>query len=320
MTQKFHAKKFAEQLLRFSPRQGVNETKTANFIMKELSARSLSFTIHHFKTTIPDIQDARLIVDGHSIICKGSAFHSGTVMGKNDIVSSLASSDDLARWPNINFNPRAKAISRPIFYFAPAVAVSRKDLSKVLNGESVRAEVKVKPKAHRSMNILVGNSVSPKTIVFAHYDSIDDGAVDNASGVATMLRTMLMNPETLQTTLYIFSGNEELSYHGWPIYWGHGFREFEKKYKRQMVEARKLIAIDSLGNGKTIVSRDENMIYLAFPISHMKEWKEKIRIICGSIDKLMEVYHSEADKIGQLKEKYLIEGSELLAREISRVR
>lgn len=75
----------------------------------------------------------------------------------------------------------------------------------------------VKPKKHNSLNILVGNNINPKNIFFAHYDSVGIGATDNASGVGILMNIIINFPKSLRDNLFVFSGNEELSY-DYPTY------------------------------------------------------------------------------------------------------
>ena len=97
---------------------------------------------------------------------------------------------------------------------------------------------------------MVGNLINPKNLVFTHYDSIYSGAVDNASGVAVTLKLILDKPKLLKTTLFVLSGNEELAY-DFPVYWGRGYREFEKKYWPLMKHSQKILIIDGVGNSPT---------------------------------------------------------------------
>ncbi len=54
-------------------------------------------------------------------------------------------------------------------------------------------------------------------LVFSHYDSISSGVIDNASGTALSLYLVINYPKLLEKTLFVFAGNEELSYDE-PIY------------------------------------------------------------------------------------------------------
>ena len=249
---------------------------------------------------------AVLTVDGKSISCKGTSFISGKIESKANLISSLTSSQSFLYSTNINFNPECKVISLANFYFAPSLAVSAQDLPKIIAAGKIRGEVKVEPLKHQSMNILVGNKVNPKSILFAHYDSIESGATDNASGVGTLMKMILSCPESLNNSLYVFSGNEELSYSE-PIYWGYGFRVFERKFNKLFSKCKKVFVVDCVGNDKTKISHDKHLLNLAFPVKNPKNIQHKSCVVYGSMSRLMKVYHSDADTIGQLEEKYLNE-------------
>jgi hypothetical protein len=73
----------------------------------------------------------------------------------------------------------------------------------------VKGRVEVEKGRHHTHDILVGNITSPRALVFAHYDSIGPGVIDNASGVAVMLALLTQEAELLQEVLFVFSANEE---------------------------------------------------------------------------------------------------------------
>lgn len=300
---------FIKKILSFSPRQLEGETKTVSFIKKTLEKEGFSYKEQKFKTKIPEIKKAVLFADGKKIPCMGTSFTSGKIEGKENLVSSLIPSRFLSDVENINFNPECpKEISCSNYYRSPSLSVSRKDIMSVLKADNVKGEVIVEAKKHTSSNILVGNIKNPKIIIFAHYDSINAGAVDNASGVSAIMKTIIANPKTLINTLYVFAGNEELSYDK-PTYWGRGYRFFEKKFANLMQKAKKIIVVDSVGNGKTQISQNPKLQYLAFPIENLKKFQRKTFIVFGDFKKLMAVYHSNADDIKRsgIKEKYLEE-------------
>ena len=318
MNKIFDPKKFIARMIKYSPRQGKNEQKTAEFIIFTLKKHEIRLVRQNFKTTIPSVKKTWLKADGQKLLCAGSSFVSGRIDGKENIVSSLILSDECANLPNINFNPKSKFVSRPSFYYAPAIAVDQSGLIKILRSDKIRGEVRVRPLAFDSSNILVGNAVNPKIIVFAHYDSIEAGATDNASGTAVMMDVIIGHSETLKFVLYVFAGNEELSYDR-PTYWGRGYRAFEKENKKILERSEKIIVVDSLGNGKTIVDQDPDMMHLAFPIANKNKWKNKIALIYGDIGKLMKVYHSKNDDLKQLDDKRLKESVRVLVQEIKRL-
>jgi len=309
MKRKFNYFTFIKTLISFSPRQLEGEEKTANFIVNFLERQNIKYHSQQFFTKVPKIEKSALKANGKTIPCLGCCFVGGKIKGKEYLISSLIPSEFLPDKSNINFNPKSSAISCSSFYFAPALAISQNKLPLIFKAKRVRGKVLVNCQKYRTVNILVGNKKNPQVICFAHYDSLGKGAVDNASGIAIMMAVILTQPERLTKNLFVFSANEELSYDK-PIYWGHGFRVFEKKYKKILEKTKKIIVLDSLGNGKTQIRQDENSRYLAFPIKNRKRWKKKTFILIGDIERLMSVYHSEADDLSELKLKYLKKATE----------
>lgn len=315
MKKQFNILQFIAKLTGFSPRQGKNEIKAAAFIVSALKENKINYSIHRFYTEIPLERKARLVADGKKIKCKSCSFSSGEINDKSNLISSLIPSDYSLDCSNINFNPKCQDISLSNFYFAPSLAVSKNNLSKIMKAKKITGEVKIKSYKYRSQNILVGNTKNPKIIIFAHYDSIEKGVTDNGSGVAVLMNSIVAHPETFSKTLYVFCGNEELSYDK-PTYWGHGFREFEKKYKTILSKSKKIIVVDGVGNNKTNIYRDKNMIYLTFPIKNAKKMENKIMVFLGDFEKIMSVYHSNSDNIKQLKNVHLMEAKKMLINEI----
>lgn len=311
MKEKFDYFSFIKTLISFSPRQLEGEKRAANFIISFLKNHQIKYHLDYFLTRVPKIEKAFLKVDKKKIPCQGCSFFSGKINDKNYLISSLIPSRYFLDQPNINFNPKCPSISLSNFYFAPALAISYQNLNLILKAKKIKGKVRVKPITYKIPHILVGNNKNPKVICFAHYDSIEKGTIDNASGVAVMMATILALPETLKRVLYVFSANEELSYDK-PTYWGHGFRIFEKKFYNLLKRVKKILILDSLGNGPTKIYRDKNSIYLAFPIKNREKWQRKIFVISGDIDHLMSIYHSNLDQIKELKLRYLKEVSKIL--------
>ncbi len=313
----FHCLDYVKKIISFSPRQLQGEIDTANFIKKTLTENDIEYKEQKYHIDVPDFKSATLLVDGKDVECSGCGLKSGTISGKYKIISSLISSRVLRYEPNISFNAMCKgAISNSNHYFAPAIAVSNDGLKQILDGTDVKAETVVEKVKHESMNILVGNTKNPKTIIFAHYDSVKTGAIDNASGVSVTMATILENTDFLEEHLFVFSGNEELSYDEEPAYWGYGFRVFEKAYTEQMEQCEKIIPIDSVGNGKNEIVTEKSMIMLGFPINNIDKWVHKVRFIIGDFDHLMTVYHSDIDDGRGMSEESLQEAKEILLQEI----
>lgn len=316
MVNKFNYLSFIEKIISFSPRQLNGEIETADFLVSFLREHQISYSLQKFRATVPVIERAVLKLDGKEIKSEGCSFVGGKIKDKEMIISSLISSQLFLTYPNINFNPKCPDISLSNFYFAPAFAVAPVQLLKIIKAKKVAGEVKVRQRKYTASNILIGQTVNPQVICFAHYDSVKKGATDNASGVAVMTNVILAYPELLQKVLYVFSANEELSYDR-PIYWGYGFRVFEDKFSPLIKKAKKIIVVDCVGNGKTKITQDKKIISLSFPIKNIKSWQNKIFSIHGDIERLMAVYHSDLDDLKEIKERYLKEASQALYREVS---
>lgn len=299
----FNSYKFISQLLKFSPRQLGNETKAGNYLVALLRQNNIALSLQKFSFDYPDLIKAVLIADGRKIACQAISFVSGKIMGKNNLISSLSAAK--RDFPFISFNPHCPAVSasgRSISH--PALAIARNDLVKIFSAKKVNGEVVVKKIRHLSQNILVGNLTNPQNLIFSHYDSINSGAVDNASGVAVSLQLIINRSDILRNNLFILSGNEELSY-DFPVYWGHGYREFEKKYLHLIQRAKKILIVDCVGNARPRSYSDAYWVNEGFPIKNVNKFLPKTVLIAGDLDKLMTVYHSKLDNLKQIKKIYL---------------
>lgn len=303
--------KFIEKIISFGERQGEAEEKAADFIIETLEQGKINYHLHKFETEIPEIKKSMLMADSKLIDSKATSFVSGKIVEKGSLVSSLIPSRFLLDYQNINFNPDCDVISQSNFYFSPSLAIAKKDLVNIMNADNIFAEVLVERKKHESKNILVGNINNPDNIIFAHYDSVSIGATDNASGVAVVMNAVLSDNELLGKDLFVFSGNEELSYDK-PTYWGHGFRALEDSYFELLKNAKRILVIDCVGNGKAVLTNDFNIGQLAFPIENTDILTDKISIMHSDMEKLFKVYHSELDDLSQLSEKNLAEAYDLL--------
>jgi hypothetical protein len=292
--EKKYLKNIVQKLTLLGERQFNTEILARKLIEKELKKLGLEYTIQEFNTFVPQNRKASLIVDGKSISAEATSFMSGKIAGNYSIVSSLISSQKFLYEPNINFNPKSRAISRSNHYFAPALAISKRDLPRVMAGKKIEGMVKVLKKKHLSANILIGNIVNPKNIIFCHYDSISTGAVDNASGVALTLDVLRMDPGITTNNLLVIAGNEEISYDE-PVYWGHGYRVFEEKYREQLFKSQNIFVLDCIGQTKTQVIKNSPIMMLGFPIRSIRSLSSKIKMLTGDFDNLMTIYHSKAD-------------------------
>lgn len=283
-----------KDLAAFGERQGPAAARAGRYLMRELRAHKIPFAVEPITTFIPR-GTSRLIADGAEIPSAPTSMVSGTILNKDGLSSSLIRSRYLIDVPNINFNPSSCGLSVSNLYFAPALAVRTQDIPKILKARNIRGEVKVRKTRITLPQILVGNVTNPKVIVFCHYDSIGGpGAIDNASGTAVCLSLCGTRPNLLKEALFVFDPNEEASY-DYPTYWGHGYRVFAKRYGRLMKKARRILIIDSVGNGKPKEERKPEIINLAFPVPGLSELRADVVTIEGDIDGMMKVYQSELD-------------------------
>ncbi len=299
----FNTYGFISQLLKFSPRQLENETKAGQSLVALIQQNKISLRLQKFTFAHPKFNQSQLIADGKKIACQAISFVSGKIEGKNNLISSLSAAK--RDFSFISFNPNCASISasgRAIKH--PALAISKADLPKILSAKKVQGQVVVKKIRHQSQNILVGNLTNPQNLIFSHYDSINTGAVDNASGVAVSLQLIINRRDLLKNNLFILSGNEELSY-DFPVYWGHGYREFEQKYFSLMAKAKKILVIDCVGNAPPQAYTDTYWINEGFPVINVKKFLPKTALIAGDLNKLMMVYHSQLDNLSQIKKPYL---------------
>lgn len=295
---------FVKSLSAIYHRQLENETKAANFITTLLDDYRIFYKEQKFATAIPRFDKTELLADGQKIQAISTSLVSGVIEGKFNMISSMISSQRFIGDANINFNPCCRGISRSNHYFAPSLAVAPKDLLRLCEAKHIRGEVQVTAQKHISKNFLIGNMTAPQVVLFCHYDSIGPGATDNAAGTAVLLKLIIDYPETLRNCLFVIAGNEELSY-DYPVYWGRGYRIFEKKYKSLLENARLLLTVDCVGDGKTTVDNRMSMVRLGFPIKNLEKWRDKTHLIYGSFHGLMEVYHSDLDLPHRVKKEFL---------------
>ncbi len=272
-------------------RQFEVEREARGYIEGVLKSHNVFYKTEPFPVFLPDVKRCELEVDGKSIPCASTSFVGGEIRNNHNILSSLIPSQCFLYQPNINFNPVCEVISKSNFYFAPSVAIKRGDVTKVIKARKVLGKVEVIKRRHYCANILVGNIKDPRTVVFSHYDSLENGAIDNASGTAASLYIILKYPSVLESTLFVLSGNEEISYDE-PVYWGHGYRRFEERYPDVLRKARKIFVLDSLGHSSAEFMKGPEITRLGFPVKEIDRLHKKVTIVAGSIDDLMKVYHS----------------------------
>lgn len=293
-----------ESLVGVAPRQILGEQQACEIIKGVLYAYDIHFTVQRFQAIVPQMEKALLYADGKKIKCKSTSFVSGKITGKDFLISSLTPSVKFRFNSNINFNPLCDAISCANFYFAPSVAISRKDVNKILRAKEVKGEVRVKPTEYLAQNILVGNTKNPEKIFFVHYDSLGPGAIDNASAVGVLMKIILENPQN-SSNLYVFAAQKELSYDRDLSYYGKGFRVFEEEYSDILENAKELIVVDCVGYSDPILSDDKKILQTCLTFKNFERLAGKSKVITGDYEKLMRIYHSDLDDGRFLKQKYL---------------
>lgn len=288
-------------------RQGQGEKDAGDFLMTILTKNHLSFVCEPFETVYPTFPSWILEVDHQSVSCQPTCFVGGQSDARPHVLSSLDSFDGDTSRPIINHNPDCPhAISRPHCYPSLALAVCTDDLSHIISGTHFHLAVDVCRTRHQSQNVLVGNQQNPRRILFAHYDSLGPGAVDNASGVVILLHALLTTPEIFQKDFCVFVGNEERSFDT-PCHWGHGYRAFELRHKDQLHTAKQLVVIDCVGHERAEFLHDLDLLRMGLPLQDIEQYLEKTMALTASFAKLMAFYHSPIDTIDQIYPEYLLE-------------
>ncbi|PIP65715.1 hypothetical protein COW95_00480 [Candidatus Peregrinibacteria bacterium CG22_combo_CG10-13_8_21_14_all_49_11] len=298
-------------LVNIGERQFSGEKDATELLKNSLQREGVPVYVQEFPLKLPQEKSAVLLLDGKQQECRATSFVSGSIDNKECIISSalpMAESPDL---PNINFNPYCRAISRGNHYWNPAVAVSHDVLQRILTASSVRAKIDIECVEDTAHNLLVGNTDDPNCIVFTHYDSIGPGAFDNASGTVACVDAVVQRRHTLDTTLFVLSGAEELSTKK-PYYWGEGYRQFQREYAAQMKHAQQILVVDSVGAGPLQWIQDPRVLRRAFPINDAEALLPKIQLLCTDLLSLMPVYHSELDTVNCVELRKIAEASEKL--------
>ncbi|MCE4610385.1 MAG: M28 family metallopeptidase [Desulfurococcales archaeon] len=176
-----------KKLENLSPRRGHRAEKAGDVIVDILSREGVSLEVIKMPVTVPRPRIVKAEGVPSGVDMEPNCFEGGVVDG-SVIVSSLAVREDF-NLPNINYSPYSDEVSLATFYPRASVAVSRKSLP-LIAGREVRITVEVEREGYLDRIIVVGDTESPRTIVATHYDSVLNGAVDNASGVAVVLAAL----------------------------------------------------------------------------------------------------------------------------------
>lgn len=283
----------AEELCELSPRTWENEAKAAELIKKYLGEKGLDPVSQEYSVVYPIFSEYWLKADGEEIECLPSGLKSGKITEKRIIDNWNISGRDFEE-PNINFNPYCEGLSKPTFYEAPALTVSRKDLQKVLEADEVEGKLEIEREEFTSENIIVGNLSDPEYIFLTHYDSWWGGFLDNALAVSIMIE--LAGKMDLSKACVVFTGSEELSNE--ENYWCYGYRKFEEKYKEIMRDVE-LTVVDTLGLGEPMVT--QKFLDEAFLLED-KELMEKAELVTTHPENWRSVYHSPLDSKDKAKD------------------
>ncbi|OGD83935.1 hypothetical protein A2572_00035 [Candidatus Collierbacteria bacterium RIFOXYD1_FULL_40_9] len=284
-----------KDLCTLSPRQGENEIETAKYLEKVIRQKTDKLQVQKFPTCVPLVSTAYLNLDGQEIPCLGCSFETGNISTKDQVVHS----------------PHSDYISTPSYHKTPAVAISRTDAKKLNQATTVEGRVTVDKYSYLSRNFLVGNLDKPKNIIFAHYDSLGGGAIDNASSIAVCLKLLSEIRELISDNLFIFAGNEELSY-DFPDYWGYGYRQFEKYYPGLLRQAKQILVIDGVGlTAPEVITTDlDNFI----PLNYLKTFQSKTKVISSNQQQVLKCYHCKEDTPDKLSSEYLNQSISLLQK------
>jgi len=302
-----------EKLAGLSPRQFEREAMTRKYIIKVLNKSGVGFRLQNFNVTVPEYTDYYLKADGKNIECMPTCFVSGKIDESFDLISSLDYSYESKGRSNINYNPYCDSISLANYYNSPAIAISRKDAKRIKKAKNIEGFVKVVKIKCISCNILAGKLKNPDNIFFAHYDGFFAGVLDNASGVAVCMSTILSSKEVLKNNLFVFCGSEELSFDK-PDYWGKCFRVFENRNRDVLMRAGKIIIVDCVGSGTPEMVTDDKIVPLYFPAKSLGRIMNKTFVVTSAEKKpleLMSVYHSKLDTLKNVRKNDLEKAEKL---------
>lgn len=315
---KTECQKIIKQLVSFGTRQNAVALEASAYLQDILKSNRVSFVVKEYFVDLPVWEKGTLIADGVSIQCLPTGLTSGVLTEVDPKTTSLISSRHFFNTPHVNSNEQCNTISRANFSFAPSIAISKNDLERVINAKKIVGEIQVQKVKQKTEQILVGNLQNPKTIIFSHFDSIGTGAVDNASGTALCIHLLLKNKKFLEETLFVFDGNEELSYDA-PTYWGKGYRNFEETYGSVMKTCKQILVVDCVGYAQTNIITEGEIVPLAFPIQNLETYANKIKLITSDYDRLMSVYHSDDDNGSMIQEHFLDEARQSIKSYLERV-
>jgi len=281
----------------------------ASFLENFFESNKIPFEEYNFYTPVPDWVEYYLIADGEQINALPNGLKSG------EIEKNLKDSSDLENeynYANINFNSRLKSdvdISTPVFYNAPALAIAKRDVAKVLNAKEVEGYLEVKIRNVRNKNFIVGDLEKAKLYVIIHYDALWVGAIDNTSSLSAFLSLLKNKALDLDKIAIFFIGFTEVTNY-WPEYWDYSFQRVYQKYEDYFNNVDKILIVDCIGYRNTQLLRDEEYIeaYKTFG------GKDKLLIYGTPLEDLYEIYHATNDTFDKISKTEMTKSiSEILS-------
>lgn len=305
---------FIKKLTEISPRYGVDEMKGAKIITDELGKLNIHFVEEKFESSVPQITKAELFADDVAVPCIGSGAVSGEISDGKYLVSSFGYSGEEVPY-NISYSPFTDEISVADVGKVPSVTISRKNIAQIIFAKNVHGSIEVNEEKFTTENILAGNLINPENVIFAHYDSIiGPGALDNAAAIAVIIEALKNDSTMPKNNLFVFSGNEELSYDDYKSRSGHGFREFEILHSELLRNAKQIIVIDGVG----VSSPNFSQIGLdwVLQLKMLDEVRSKVYWLQNNQSLVLQNYHSMSDTVDKINPKFLDEAKNLLINKL----
>src|SRR4030042_4316442 len=128
-----------KKLCDLGERQLAQEIKASKLLIAELEKYKVKYKVQYFQTKVPVIKSAVLLADRRKVAAKGTSFVSGAIKNKFKLINTDGQQPK-KNLININFNPQCLAISQSDFYFAPSMAINKKDVSRLRKARYVEGE------------------------------------------------------------------------------------------------------------------------------------------------------------------------------------
>ena len=302
-------KKFSNllvSLVSISPRRGKKESLAGELIKQFLSEENVPFVVQRFQASVPVTKKAELYADNVSIPCLGTSFVSGDITNN---VSIQEPYEKTGAKEMIIYNPLSKGICAQSLKEVPTLAVNIEYVDILKKSKNISGKVEVEEEEFPTQNIMVGNIINPKKIIFAHYDSIvGAGALDNAAAVDVLYQTILSDRSLLNDYLFVFAGCEEESISNHDGY--YGFEMFDNEYRSIMDSTEEIIIIDGVGVSEPYWTH-ENIDWV-FGIPRLSEIESKAILMENTQSIVRQYYHSPLDTLDILDNKYIDQAREFL--------